>query len=236
MERRQLTTLEEDFRALGILPQREAAPAPAVTEARARTASRTPIVDDAEEAGPVDEVKRVRTKRSSQQQRRKWRMQARRNKSSRRAYRRKASTKRKVKLHARKIARMGGAVGGRVRLMTGTDRESNIVERVQEILDTPGEVTEAEARRGFAGLALAAEKLSEHFSQLADRLAEPEYSEIAEDFAEMAVDAAAQVEEMEAGDRCDRDVLDEVFRGDMETLLDGLDLYGDLTSGDEGNV
>lgn len=221
---RHLTSLEEDMRAIGLLPAKklaESAPAAAAPAA-------APVAPAAE----LDEVRRIKTKRHTAGEKRKWRMAARHRKVKAKAYRRKGSTKRKHKLIMKKRAKLGlnnkpHAKHVRIQVM-GMDRVSKLVEDVADIVGAIEASKKGEIVKGFANLALAADQLSKNMKAAANDLGEGVLLDLSTDYADLAEEAAEVATALNGGDSYETSDLEEMFRDAMDDLLEGMEIYDEL--------
>ena len=238
-----LSTLAEDFAAIGLIPAVKAK-----TQVEASKCDDDDMDDDDddddddedededEDDDDMDEaVKRVRTKKGTSAQRAKWRKTARKGvtKAKRRKHMKKSSTKRLAKKRA--IKRRGRTGSGRVRLVvTGMDRVTNLLDDVQKLLgESREDGTEGlseSARKGiakaYAQLALTADLLATKFRMVEDEDIEDLLPEIIEDLEEMAEDYGAAAVSLNDGSLSESEEnLAEAFEADLADLLDALEVY-----------
>jgi len=222
MARQLLTTMEEDFKTLGL-------PLPEVTESKA---------DKTEtKSGDLDEVKQVRTKRHTASERRRWKMAKRKGKakSAARKYRKKAGVKRMAKKHRLKAKAMrhGKAAGRKRMVFTGLDKISNLLENAQAILDEINDEDEVNTlAAGFVAVANVAESLVTALKKASD-----EY-DLEEDEAEELTRLIKMYENLAGSARVSSkkemsESLAETFRDQAGTLVEGLEIVSDLTEDED---
>lgn len=145
------------------------------------------------------------------------------------------STRKESRKPSRKPARKESR--RRRSLKTGLDRVSNLLESVNEIVAGIDKSSTSEAVRSFASMALIADMLGRGFSQLSRKFEDRSLARVARGYgalAEQAADAADELEKgEEEGDLPDEDDVKETFRRQMGRILDGIDLFADMTTGTE---
>jgi len=229
-----ITTLEEDFRKIGLL--QEAAPA---AEADVQEDDLEEDEDgDIEEAGRKQHGKT--TKKMSAAARRKQKKY--RKSGAGKAGLRKAAKLRKKPGWKRKQAKKTKIAKRRGWQESSADSSPDIASLladVQDIVSSFGksEVSE-EAVQSFANMAIIAEMLSNFFESVASDGDDSEImealSEAAATFTELAENAADHARALHQGVlQEDDEELNEVFSEYMGILLDGLELYSDLTEDDD---
>jgi hypothetical protein len=263
-----LTTIEEDFRKIGILTEGDDSKAkvkdeeededpadgkdgdkPAFLKKKMAAAEKKEKKEGAalspdEGLEDLDEVKRIRKKRASSGQKRKWKMAKRKGKAKQasKKYRKRSSVKRMLKIHKRRAARMRhGKPAGRTRLTFGNDNVSNMLEQVQEIVEGLDTERAEHSVKAFANIAIIAEMLARAFSKFAKESEDTEHSEslseAAEFFSDMAEEAADVAKTLSEGpdedEEFDLDVLGEEFQAQMSDLLNGLEMYADITEDED---
>lgn len=232
---RELTSLEEDFKNIGILDEEDDAS--------------TEVVEDGEEE--LDEARRIRrqfrggkvitTKRTGAKERRKARMWRRSSKGKaalrkRKRKMRKASEKRKLKRKEMRAKKRGTRE-------ESLERVNNILEDVQSIVssldEADGSAQQLEnAIKAFANVAIISEMLANFFSEGVELVESAELSdELAEAaiyFAEQAEQAAFLATALEEGTELDEDLdVDALFQEQMDSLVEGLEFYADMTEDEE---
>lgn len=231
-----LRTLEEEFRAIGLV--RESRQAAGKQEEREPEGGEG--IEGIEEGFKI--VKKVKgaLARMMKRLRHKKYMKTRgKAKVAARKYGAKASTKRRIKkrLAFKKRRGIKGGTNKIVR-MDSIGRVANLIEEVQGIVSGIAGRQDRELVKGFANMALIADTLAERFSGVAEEVddeGKEQLSGLAAAFAELAEDAAAVAEGLDGGHvEADGD-LEEMFRSDMEDLLDGLELYDEMTEEDDGD-
>ena len=213
-----ITSLEEDFKKIGLIKESVAPQAEAEADdleekdTTANTAKRHKVITRG--------GKKVRTHRTSFAAKLKGKIR-----------RRSGAFKAWAKKHARKMKRFAKKIARRamkaVRL--GTRKES-----VETRFDLH------EALKSHANLAIIAERMSEDFGAVAEvceaeGLGEAEiFGFMAEYFAETAEQVGALATEMnESADTLDTRAVQESFTETMEIVLDGVDLYEAMSAEDE---
>jgi hypothetical protein len=223
------TTMEEDFRELGIIME---------------NADPAPDPEAADPSDPLAEFKLTRTKRHTASERRKWKMAKRKGgaRAAARQYRKKSSVKRRLKLHRKRADRMRkGKPAGRRRLTFGNDVISNMLEEVQEIVAGLGSERVEHSVKAFANIAIISELLARAFASFSKETNESadkrHFEESAAHFSSMAEEAAEVAKALSAGpgddEEFDLDEIGKMFKAQMSDLLNGLEMYADLTEDEE---
>jgi len=248
-----LTTVEEDFKAIGLITEDD--------EKKDKAGKTGKAADDEEVQGDkessvkkggkkaestdadndqLDELKQTRMKRHTSSERMKWRRAKRRGsaKAAARKYRKKASVKRMMKRHRMKAQRLRhGKAAGRRRINFSNDSVSNMLEDTQNILASLDESKVENSIKAFANVAIIAEMLSRSFAKFAEECEGEDQAHLeqaASVFGEMAEEAADIARELkESADDVDFDELEEVFKGQMSDLLNGLEMYADITEDED---
>lgn len=255
MKRAPLTTIEEDFKAIGLghLVKESTAPKAESTETVVTPENiesvETETGEGEKQGEPVAEVKAVRTKRHTASDRLKWRRAKKKGKAkaASRKYRKKSSVKRMLKRHKMRADKLRhGKPAGRRRLVFGLDTVSNLLEDVQNIVSALDEDKVRNAIKTFANISIIAEMLAQSFERFENEMTEDEdkeqLSEAAAYFAELANDAADLATALNEGtEEIDMDDVSDMFRTSMKDLLNGLEMYANITEDDEleglaGNV
>lgn len=244
-----ITSLEEDLAEIGLsdslIPSKAEAAAP---EAAAPAATAEVAVADAnvEEGKRVRQqvrvsggkAKRVRTKRTSMAK-----------KLANRGYYRKKKNVLKRK-HGKASFQRRAARRDKVRSrLKGENTEfqakvSGLLESVEQTLtqlqaEQPSEKTES--LKGFANLAIIAEMLADAFIAFSDdedieltKFEEIALREMAATYAQVAEECADIAEAIDAGKLAEgEDDLKEAFNAHVQTVIEGLDAYSDLTEEDD---
>jgi len=204
-----LTSLEDDMRAIGLL---------------------------SESSEPVAEgMRRIKTQKSTSSQRRKWRQAARKNKGKRRAYAKKASTKRKLKIRNKKRDAMGlndKPRANRVRVMvTGLEKVADLMESVDRTLSNIESASTRRMLEGFGELALSAAELADSFGSYAD--AHSSVKALISGFLELSQDLCDLAEAMSNGGSVSETKLQDAFLEAVEYVTNGADLLSDLVEAEE---
>lgn len=264
-----ITSLEEDFRNIGILPKEEK-PAAADPEALAEDTDPedTEGVSAEELAAALEGVeisednleeiarrikaiirggKRVKVKHhataAERMKSKKARKSAAGRKSARKAAKKRKSTK--GKKHAGLVSKWRKRFG--LEDSPAASRIANILEDVQEIISTVDEDNVENAVKSFANVAIISEMLSRVFeavkADFEDEEGAKELGEAAEFFGELAEEAAGLATLLHEG--VDEDTPeDEIpsyediearFQEHMDALIEGLELYADLTEEDDSD-
>jgi len=241
-----LQSLEEDFKNIGILEEDD-------------TSEEVEVVEDedaelelsSEEEDDLEEGKRraaggkkmVRTKRMKSGDKAKARQSYRRRKSKIK----KARKKRGRSARGKKLARLAKRLAAKESVeLTNSDRINSILEDVQDIVSSVNapEVTEdtqalENAIKSFANVAIISEMLSDFFAEAVELVEEDqelseELADAAHYFQEQAEAAAYLATSLDEGSDLDEDLdVDELFQEQMNSLVDGLEFYADLTEDDE---
>ncbi len=137
-------------------------------------------------------------------------------------------------------------------LVQGTDRVSNLIEEVQTLVESIESSSQADVVKAFANAAIVADILSSRFTAMAESLVnspdidDPDIEDVArglvglaEQFSALAEDAADSAEGLRDAlaeglfeSEIDEEALEAHYRDLMSGLLDGLDVYSDLTEAD----
>lgn len=231
--KKNLTTLEEDFQFIGLIPATPVAAAPdGGGEPPKKEEEKKPEVD----ADPIAEgVKRIRTKKLRGAARAKSKQYARKRKSaiakSRRIRDKRHKSSGQWKSHQRKLKSARAKMGTKTRtrlVVTGIDRLSNLMEEVKELV---GGVNLKEAMKGYANMSLVADGLKNFFAA-SEREDVRECAEVMDSLSEDAADAATALKEaFEENDTSDIDdkKIEEHFKEMLAALTDGLDLFEAIT-------
>jgi hypothetical protein len=216
-----LTTLEEDMRAIGLLPSGSKR-IPQVESVETPTSA-------APAAPTLDEVKMVRVKRKSSSERQASRKAYKKNKAKiklrSRKYRKSAGGKKAIAKHSRILKKLGGPKRGKRIQTSGVDRVADLVEDVKDILASISGKDQKEVVKGFANLALAADALGKNLKLAAQDLGEGALLDLGVSYDEMAEQAAEIATALSEGEDIDADELEEMFRDSMEDLLEGMEIY-----------
>lgn len=257
-----LTTVEEDFKKIGILTEDDDKP---VSEKKGKKAAEADDVevDDAEEGVDGDKEDSVKTKKESSDddaetlaekairlkrhtsgERLKWRRAKKKGgaKAAARKYRKKSTVKRMMRKHRLKAMRLRhGKKAGRKRLVFGNDQIANMMEEAQALIQSLDEQKVEQSVKAFANIAIIAEMLARSFAKFSED-AEGEDStsldEAANFFREMAEEAADIARTLKTGpveedEELDFEEIGEVFKAQMSDLLNGLEMYADITEDDD---
>ena len=231
-----LTTMEEDFKAFGLIRE-------SMTETREETDINEDddVVDedeDEDEEEGVEEALRLkrRPKKSAAVRKALKRARVKYYKSHKgvekkrsRKYAKSARGKKRSKMRAAFWGKRKGSQGKPGMRLAGLDKVANMVEEVAGIISTIGERQDREMIKGFANIALIADTIAKGFQSMGEDIEEPEMVKLGESFAEMAEDAATIAEGLDAQEIEIDEEVEAAFKADMEDLLDGLEVYADLT-------
>jgi hypothetical protein len=226
-----LTTLEEDMRAIGLLPS---------------GSKRLPQTESTEGAAPsetpsasVDEARAVRVKHKTSSERGAARKAYKKNRAKiklrNKKYRKSAGGKKAMAKHTKILKKIGGPIKGK-RIQTssveptGMDRVTKLAEDVADIVSSIGGKDKKEVVKGFANLALAADALSKNLKLAANDLGEGALLDLGVTYDEMAEQAAEIATALSEGEDIDQDELEEMFRESMEDLLEGMEIYDEACS------
>lgn len=269
----ELTSVEEDFKILGIISgseksetlaeeedvsvSKDETPETLATEVAAADDDEDPTGDESssdavateDEEGDVDEARAVRKKikRGTGGMRAKWRTYARRKKGRRKVMKRKrsrtATGRKRLRLRKGIEKRFKGKKRPprtRIMLKMGLEDLGNLISESQEIANelmlTP---ERKEAVKSFANIAIISELLAKNLEAMGQEIADDEESDenFLEDLSDivdaceaLAEDAAGIAEDLNNPDNeVDSAGLEEEFKQAMSELLDGLEMYSDLT-------
>jgi hypothetical protein len=134
------------------------------------------------------------------------------------------------------------------------DRVSNLVEEVADLVGSLDEASQTEIIKAFANSAVVAEMLGERFLIMAQAIAEDtdsdedaqiasELADLSETFDVIAEDSAESAEVLfemhqdgKLSESLDTEAVEENFKGVMQAVLEGLEIYADLTEDEEGEM
>lgn len=238
-------------------PTEVPSPAPGTAEGAAPPA--TPVVETPPPAPPAVEgavetepelseafklLRKRRLNAKAKVKRRKLKMKRRRQRSKLRLkskkFRRSAAGKRfkrKYKIAKKRTAGKNMKMK-RITLRAGLDRIANMIEDAEAFLSGEGESFDVqETIKSYANVAIISEMLSERLKSLAEDDAEltdlaEEFGQLASECADIAEDLATTLKEGEEAD-LDEESIAEHFEEALEGLMGGLDLYADLTEGED---
>jgi RNA polymerase primary sigma factor len=227
-----LTSLEEDFKNIGIIKE-----------------SKEVEVDDNEDADLEEGRRRasggrksIRTKRMKSGDKAKARASYRKRKSKIKKQRKKrgrTSRGKKLKKLAKAMAKKTESTS-----LTATDRINSILEDVRDIVSSVNEDDSSKqdldnAIKSFANVAIISEMLATFFSESIELVESEgelsdELTDAADYFQEQAEQAAFLATALDEGAELDEDIdVDELFQEFMGALVEGLDLYADLTEDED---
>lgn len=228
-----LTTIEEDFQAIGLIRESKQTTVEPVED---------PTKDEDEDGEePVEEALKLkrREKKSAAlrmaltRARRKYYKQHEGQEIVRaRKYAKSSRGKKRAKLRIDFWKKHAGMAGKPNMRLAGMDRVANMVEEVGGILDTIGERQNREFVKGFANIALISDTMSRGFEALGREIDEGELTDLGKQFAELAEQSAKIAEALEAEEIELDEELESAFKSDMDDLLSGLEIYADLTEED----
>jgi hypothetical protein len=243
-----LTTIEEDFKRIGLLDEANDEKSQDEMDDKEKHAKKAAAAKSAPEEKKegeedLDEVRSSRLKRHTSGERLKWRRAKKKGKAKAagRKYRKKSTVKRMLKRHRLRAKKLRhGKAAGRRRLTFGNDTISNMLEEVQEIVSGIDTERVEHTVKAFANVAIIAEMLSRAFAKF-EAEAEGEdkdtLAEAAKFFSEMAEEASEIAKGLNEGpgedEEFDLEEIGEVFKGHMSDLLNGLDMYADITEDDD---
>lgn len=247
-----LSTLEEDLRDIGILPEKKPvveSVAPPVTPPVAADAPDAPDASIVERRNRLQvrvdggKAHRVRTKRTSMAKKVDNRSNYRRSKNK--------IKRRNAKAGIQRRAARRDKIRGRLKAEGFDSRVAGLMESVKDLLTQvkDGEtVVKAapemnEAVKTFANLAIIAEMLADAFMAFAEDEKEFDLStfeivamrEMAATYAQVAEDCADIAETLDKGALAeeDKEGVEEAFKAHMQTVLDGIEAFADLTEADD---
>lgn len=217
MHPRIMTTLEEDFKALGIVRESDEREQTGKPLEEGRTFRRAVVRNGHKK------VVKFHKMNSSKRRKEKQRYKKRKNKLAR--YRAKASTARSAKKHARILGQ-------------SADTVSNMLENTQEILASISESKTQNSVNGFAQLAITAELLARSFAMISEQVKNKEERSDLVDasryFSEAAEEAAALAKALkEDSDSLDMDKVQEAHTSHSAEVLKGLALFEEYTGDEE---
>lgn len=248
-----ISSLEEDLREIGLAPEKaelseEAAPAePAPAAAVPATPAPTATLDEKRVLRQVRVVggkaTRVKTKRTSMAK-----------KLANRGYYRKKKNviaRRRGKAVTQRRAARRDKIRSRIKHEGFDGHVATLMESVKDLLtqvrDGETEVKKApemaEAVKTFANLAIISEMLADAFMAFAEDADSFELSkfeivalqEMAATYAQVAEDCAEIAETLDKGTLAeeDKEGVEEAFKAHMQTVLDGIEAFADLTEDDD---
>ena len=221
-----ISSLEEDFKNLGLVDdKKEATAEPSeepVEEGRRRA------------AGKGRMVRTVKMRGKEKQKAKAW-------ERAHKAERKRKAKRRKKTAQYKKLARIGKRFESEE--PRGTLRNgalSGLFEEVETILSSLDEDRVENAIKSFANVAIIAEMLSEFFDavlqeDIEDKQLIEELSEASEFFDDLSESAAQVATSLNEGEDLDvtLDEIEEAFNEQMESLVEGLEFYADLTEDDD---
>jgi len=254
-------TIEEDFKKIGIFTESApvaAAPVVVATVTESAKPAEKPVVAPPVEGDAVKPVvtegmKLLRKRRltgKDKMVRRKQKMLRRRKKGllkrKSRTWRKSARGKRFLRKYKQTLARFHGHApkGKRISLRMGLDKVSNLIEEVSEIVDAIDGDAKQETVKTFANIALIANKLAENYAYACENLevSDEEGEELdlcgaAEHFESLAADSADLAEALHKsvteGTEFEgtSEEVSETFSSMLSDVLEGLDVFADLSEG-----
>lgn len=112
-------------------------------------------------------------------------------------------------------------------------RAESLIEGVTQIMGEIAESRRAESVKAFANVSVIAEMLSTGFGGFADKYSDTELAEASEALGVLAGEAAEIAQVLESEDDVDGDLVEGEFRKQMDALISSLDLYSDVVEADE---
>jgi hypothetical protein len=246
-----ITSLEEDLAEIGlsdsIKPKTESA-APEATPAAPAAATPAAEPDNVEEGKRVraqvrvvgGKAKRVRTKRTSMAKKLANRSYYRKKKNvlkrkaGKASFQRRAARRDKIRSRLKRES---------VEFQAKVEGLLEDVEKTLTSLQAEQAPEKAESLKGFANLAIIAEMLAEAFLAFADaddedieltKFEEIALREMAATYAQVAEECADIAEALNAGTIAEgEDDLKEAFNAHVQSVIEGLDAYSDLTEDDD---
>lgn len=229
-----ITSLEEDFRAIGILPKEEAKqPEP---EAPEETPEGEELGEGKRRAAWGRKMVKTRKMRG------KKKISSERYERTHRSQRKKARLKREKKMAVQRreltLKNLNTDVD------TTTARINSLLDDVQDIISTVDDESIENAVKSFANVAIISEMLARVFEAVKDEFEDDdakELGEAAEFFGELAEEAASIATMLHEGvdeDTPDDEVptyedIEAKFQEHMDALIDGLELYADITEDED---
>jgi len=226
-----LTSLQEDFKAIGIIAESEEVE-----------------VEETEEDAELEEGRRraaggrkmVRTKKMKSGDKAKARASYRRRKGKIAKRRKKLSKTSRGK----KLAKLAMAMSHKESVqVSSSDRINSILEDVKDIVSSVNESDSSQdldnAIKSFANVAIISEMLANFFAESVELVESneelsSELTDAAEYFQEQAEQAAYLATLLDEGGELDEDVdVDALFQEHMNALVEGLELYADLTEDED---
>lgn len=232
-----ITTLEEDFKKIGL-----------IAESKSQTED-TETEDGAESPETLDEKrimrrtqaggrKLVRTKRTpvklKQKAKRYWKRFKNIFKLKRKKKMRKPQVRRRAKILRKRAAKRAHREGSE------NSPIANLIEEVADIVASIETAPKTDAIKSFANIAIISDLLANTFNEWSEGLTEDisdqetfdTLVEAAESLADLAEAAAEIATALKEGDELEGDEgeLEAVFKEYMEDLLEGMDLYNEATA------
>lgn len=117
----------------------------------------------------------------------------------------------------------------------GLNRASTLMEEVKDLLNSIEPNERLEAMEAFAQMALIAENLALGLDALAESYDEPQLSEVAGSYVELAREAAEVALTLESAtdDAVNHKALKEAFEEQASHMIDGLSLFAELTEAED---
>lgn len=125
--------------------------------------------------------------------------------------------------------------GGRTQeeSQSAVERAESLIESVRSIMGEIAESQRAESVKAFANVSVIAEMLSKGFAGFAVKYEDAELSEVSEALETLSDEASEIAQILDTEDEIDDDAVEAEFRHQMEALVSSLDHYSDIVEADE---
>lgn len=123
--------------------------------------------------------------------------------------------------------------GGAPVVESNREKVAALIASVNDIMESIDGSRRSESVKAFANVSIIAEMLRQGYATYAESYEDSELGEAAEALGLMSEEAAEIARALESGEDLDGDAVEEEFRNQMDALLSGLDLYSDIVESDD---
>jgi hypothetical protein len=238
-----ITTLEEDFKKIGLIAESKSQTEDTETEADGAETESPESPESIDEAGRIMRRtvaggrKLARTKRTpvktKMKGKRYWRKMKNKMKLKRKQKMRKPMARKRAKILRKRAS---------ARRHEGSENSpiANLIEEVADIVASIESAPKTDAIKSFANIAIISDLLANTFNEWSENLTEETSDqetfdtlvEAAESLADLAEAAAEIATALKEGNELEGDAgeLEAIFKEYMEDLLEGMDLYNEATA------
>lgn len=111
-------------------------------------------------------------------------------------------------------------------------RAASLIEEVNAIMESIDDSHRNEAVKAFANVGIIAEMLHRGFAEFAEAYEDEDLNATSQALSELSENASDIAAALEEGEEVEREALEAEFRAQMEALVNGLDLYSDVVESD----